>query len=812
MKISRRMLAGSLLSLVIASCAPMRQMSIDQTKTLPLMHEALAENGEAKFTIVHSGNLAPSEKFAMKELVEHLNKVTGADFQMREEKSKESAKNAIYLGRTEFAKRNGVDFTTFGEEEWLLKSVKGNLIIGGGKARGTLYGVYDFLENAVGCHWLAFDCTVIPKISTLRIPELNRRRKPALAARDIYRAFHMRLPRSEIFMKSKLFEVRNRNNCASGYFAKSRSKYWLVSLQQRKIYKKMGGAHTFYAYVPPEKYFKTHPEYFPMSAQGVRFCKPNSQLCLSNPDVWRITVETLCEFIKADREKYKNNPDAMRYVYDISQMDGCTFICKCPKCQAFSAKEGGEGALVVNYLNHVATAIEKKYPDVLLRTFAYVSTDVPPKTLKVHDNVIIQFCDLYGKSDCYRPLTHPFNKKQLDLIKGWRKIAKHVMIWDYWNMSAPGTRRPIPEVLVDSIEGDFKTFSDDGLLGCFIEAEEVGCRSQSFMDLQYYLGYQMMLDPNRSIEPLIDIFIKNYYGKAAPVMRGYFDFLRRKVRENPDPMFYVPPYHRAYLTGEFLLKCADYLKRAREAVPSDHSVQNRLDREEVTVLGSMIAYFNQFKGVLEATGITRKGLLEKYLEVRKNMIKAWCAPKAKKALEKEMAELTFSLPLPKKFAGVNENKIKDFAWLVFSGNPRAGKIVDDKDSEAGKAYKLSGGQGDPNFFRKTPVFGLYDQSTKTWGKSFKIKPIPQDEKYHWYRLKYFDFLPSTILWGHYSWWMNVNLNNVYISPDGLPASVNRWIPWISVKLTGSSFVKGSKQKDAIYLDRVILTKPDVEVK
>ena len=41
------------------------------------------------------------------------------------------------------------------EEEWLVKAMPdGNLIITGGKLRGTLYGVYEFLEYA-GCRYFS---------------------------------------------------------------------------------------------------------------------------------------------------------------------------------------------------------------------------------------------------------------------------------------------------------------------------------------------------------------------------------------------------------------------------------------------------------------------------------------------------------------------------------------------------------------------------------------------------------------------------------------------------------------------------------
>ena len=46
--------------------------------------------------------------------------------------------------------------------------------------------------------------------------------------------------------------------------------------------------HTFHTLVPPEKYFDNHPEYF-TELMGERI--PGGQICLTNPEVFRIVVD-----------------------------------------------------------------------------------------------------------------------------------------------------------------------------------------------------------------------------------------------------------------------------------------------------------------------------------------------------------------------------------------------------------------------------------------------------------------------------------------------------------------------------------------
>jgi hypothetical protein len=61
---------------------------------------------------------------------------------------------AVFVGATKFAGREGINFGQLGQEEWVIRSVNSNLVIAGGRPRGTLYAVYEFLERYVGVRFL----------------------------------------------------------------------------------------------------------------------------------------------------------------------------------------------------------------------------------------------------------------------------------------------------------------------------------------------------------------------------------------------------------------------------------------------------------------------------------------------------------------------------------------------------------------------------------------------------------------------------------------------------------------------------------
>jgi hypothetical protein len=115
----------------------------------------LARAGKSSCVIVQADIATEPEKFAAKELATFLKRVTGAEFPVvAEQSSTDDKANRIYVGWTGFAARHGIDATKLGEEEWVIRTVGDDLVLAGGRPRGTMYAVYEFLEDHVGCHWL----------------------------------------------------------------------------------------------------------------------------------------------------------------------------------------------------------------------------------------------------------------------------------------------------------------------------------------------------------------------------------------------------------------------------------------------------------------------------------------------------------------------------------------------------------------------------------------------------------------------------------------------------------------------------------
>ena len=101
----------------------------------------LAKQGKTDYVIAQSAKAVPAEKHAAQDLSLYLKKITGATFPIVTE-SAAKGKHAIYVGATDFAARAGIKPDSLDKEEWIIRTSGKNLILSGGRQRGTLYAVY----------------------------------------------------------------------------------------------------------------------------------------------------------------------------------------------------------------------------------------------------------------------------------------------------------------------------------------------------------------------------------------------------------------------------------------------------------------------------------------------------------------------------------------------------------------------------------------------------------------------------------------------------------------------------------------------
>ena len=435
-----------------------------------------------EYAIVRAADALPSVTYAAEELRDFTEKMTGVRLPIVTDDQPMPAK-AIVLGRVRES-----------DDSFRLLAKPPHLFVTGGK-RGVLYGVYELLERYGGCRWYASWHTVVPKRDAFSVPDdLDDAQTPAF-------------PHREPFwwdMFNGDFAARNR---ANGPAMRVGAKHGGPA---GRFGGGLGNCHTFNRLLPPEKYFDAHPEYFSM-VKGKRL-KERTQLCLTNPDVLRIVTSNVLACIRKD-------PTAD--YYGVSQNDWYNY-CECPACAAVDAEEESHAGTMVRFVNAIAEAVEKEFPDKIIETLAYQYTRKPPKKTKLRHNVMPCLCTI--ECDFSRPLAdsrYHQNVKFVDEIKAWHAQATRLYVWDYVT-DFHCYPYPFPDAY--ALQGNVQFFRDNGVYALFEQGDRQGCNA-GFAELKAWLLAKWMWNPDRPMKPLLDDFFAGFYGAGAPFVREYFEEL-----------------------------------------------------------------------------------------------------------------------------------------------------------------------------------------------------------------------------------------------------------------------------------------------
>ena len=770
---------------------------------LVLLFGALCLFGD--ICIVQGETPTEFERLAARELLDFLARLTAEKCSIVSSPSSEQDK-AIFLGDTPEARMLDGGRHEYGKEEWSIRGDGKRLVIAGGCPIGVLYGVYAFLER-LGVRFLAWDTVKLPnRRDTLDLPVIDERRSPDFAGRhifDMYPIFFDRIQAQEPLQKWKMHRLRNRFN---GSHTGQKAHRDLYEGDLFHLSPALPPYHNFYNYLPPEKYFASHPEYFSMDKEGRRFhgTPQGGNICLSNPDVAKIVTETLLDFIRSDREKTPDNPPLM---YDISQMDSSAFMCLCPSCREISDVEG-ESGLLLSFMNKVAGRIKTEYPEICLRTFAYSSTLVPPKSIRPLENVYVQYCDPYMKSDCFRPLGHEFNKEQAEMLESWRRTGANLVLWDYWNMGFDSFfDPPRPEVVLDALQSDFIRFHSAGVKAIFIEAERSFVSPQNFIDLEYYLASRLMVDRNADVEKAVEEFLEGYYGAANVEMAAFLALLRKGTAAEPRRQVMMQVGNWSYLTPQTLLDIHRMLLAAQEKVLPGTNEFHHVRCERIAPLWYTLYLRGRTMPLFKTAGFTEEALFDELHTLVIEQLERFKGTKIKAQLDKfeqRFTALKASLPMPEQFAATEGAKVFGWPQRVEEG---LSMVIDAPDSAIGKAI-VSKNMADAKWHGKDTVRKLPVTSFGFWApgvcsKSIHVKDIPSDGAFHWYCIPNVKLGPKSIFWGHL-WRIKVNLASAYrLEDDGV--SRNDYDLHFSARFIGPAYIPNDTRPNEIAVGRLVLT-------
>jgi len=487
----------------------------------------LVENHHTNYSIVLAKTASASEVHAAEVLSKYLDEISGADFNILTD-DQPIGDFEISIGNTNRIKTP----VALKPDAFIIKNSGKHLDIYGAGEKGTLYAVYHFLENYLGCRKYSASFTLVPKKESVNIQNIDIREEPQFQFRQVY--------------------------YPDQYSQEYRDWHKLHVLEE-----KWGlWGHSFDVLVPARDYFKTHPEYYAL-VNGER---KSTQLCLSNPEVLKILVQNLRKKISEDPEKQ---------YWSVSQNDGLGY-CTCDACAATDRKFGGPQGSLIQFVNKVAA----EFPDKTISTLAYLYSKHPPQNLKPAENASIMLSTI--DVDRAKPIeSNPKSAGFRNDLQGWHQLTKQLMIWDYV-VQFTNYISPFPNL--QTLNSNVNYFAKMGVNGMFTQGTEN--TPGEFSALKSYLLAKLTWQPTASASQISDQFITDYFGKAAPYIVQYQKALQTALQNSNRLLdIYGEPTTEwnTWLTPEQIDGYSEILDQAEKSVQNEPEVLPRVQTERLAL-------------------------------------------------------------------------------------------------------------------------------------------------------------------------------------------------------------------------------------
>lgn len=501
-----RFIASFIVVLVIANsaCAALR----------------IVEDGKPRAVIVTAEKPSESAGRAAVELQHFVELMSGAKLPIQTDAAPLADGTPLLLvGRSKLA--DGVVLPSgqdrdFSREALVLKSRGNSLILAGneeGEYRGTEYAVYELLDR-LGCRWYfpgEFG-QVIPTLKTIDVPDLDMMQRPSFAVRNIWTSGW-----ADVTGDMDQWLVRNKGTLR-GAFA-------------------FPGDGTIQQLAPLKKFAQQLPEIYAMDRDGKRQDEKTPEhltmLCTTSAKAVEIAAASIGDFFRA-------HPEANSYGF--SAPDNAA-LCYCPVCMARMHDfylDSGIGESIsdpyFNFVNNLASEVNKSFPDKYIVTLAYATRVVPPEGLDKpwNPNIIVQLAQL--RVSAMRPIGTPtdvFALRQLRTLQAWSRITPKMLVYDY-DPHADLSRMPYWRSRATA--SDLRLYHKNKVIGFTTEGNNTFFRT----GLNYYIRARCMWDVNANPDALLKDFYTRFFGPAAAPMEQFCEGIESMLQSTPDNFAWHP--------------------------------------------------------------------------------------------------------------------------------------------------------------------------------------------------------------------------------------------------------------------------------
>lgn len=499
----------------------------------------LVRDGVPTSAIVTNGRPSECHVEAARELQEHVRLMTGAELPIFKENELPSPapEALILIGQGNLVAKHGINTKQMEPETFVVRTDGDALVLvgedGGGRKNartGTLWAVYDFLQDQLGCRWLwpGEIGRFVPRRATVEIGDLDIQETPLIRQR------HLRASNQEkhkkMYEEAKLGRFFDLGETYDKLGEEERQ--WLRRMRMGKSIKIKGG-HAFTDWW--EKYKDESPDIFARQPDGRRrprkMKRPDFvKMCVSNPKLWEKQLAPLREAARKG---------ARGLTVNACENDGGGGFCTCARCRAWDADPNtGLGALpkvedgsdvdggpdqsdlpeslsdrYARWYNELARRVREFDPEAQVTAYAYSCYRSPPTNLqRIEPNVWIGYVGFNSY-----PRTPEYRKMSMDEWFGWS--GKGATVFLRSNSLFYGGEG-VPCVFSRQIAEDTRFQLANGL-----RATDYDCLQGLWATTgpSYYVLARLLWDTAADVEALLAEFY-SAFGPMAGTVKEYFEY------------------------------------------------------------------------------------------------------------------------------------------------------------------------------------------------------------------------------------------------------------------------------------------------
>lgn len=469
----------------------------------------LAANGTSEYKIVISDSANDSEKYAAEEVQLFIKEATNAVLPIVNESALGVSNKCISIGATALRAQNQDIVNGLKDLEYggvIIKTVGDNVFITGSASRGTLNGVYKFLEYEIGFRAYTVEVVEYDYFTTLKLLDFNYKYNPSV---------------DKLVTNSyEINGVERVGEAARMYFSAGNG-FGGEDLDGK--YYEMW-CHTTELILPIQTYGGQHEDWY-----------GNGQLCFSND-------EMLEQFAYVLFSAYISTTNRPYLMIGAADKKSC---CTCDRCKEEGALYGGQSGIFSRFMNKLSDRIEdyleeykidKEIMLVGLNYYYYESAPVVENAdgtySAIHESVIPDNEGKVKVGVCYTPIQacymHAFGDENCktnsggykDLL-GWSTLTENMFMYTYGCYHTNNKSRSFPFNNWSYMADQYKLFEEIGLDYIFDESCRAGASPMA--DLRVYVRSRLGWNPNQDFEDVVNEFIEGYYGVGAKYYREYFD-------------------------------------------------------------------------------------------------------------------------------------------------------------------------------------------------------------------------------------------------------------------------------------------------